>query len=132
MTLRPIWSKVVAPCGILTYMKEQSKSTIKIAEAIAPVVSSRDIVDSLEAMIRKAHSTVVELDFSDVVFVSRSAAHEFLMLREKFSTDSVVFINTDATVASMLRTVAANRAVPKAPARAPKFERISAEELFAN
>ncbi|MDP2655977.1 MAG: hypothetical protein Q8P11_00200 [bacterium] len=110
-------------------MKKQSKSTIKIAEVIASVVSSRDIVDSLEAIIKKTHATTVELDFCDVVFVSRSAAHEFLLLQKKLS-QTVLFVNTNEDVTTMLRVVAANRAVPKNVDQTLRFERISADALF--
>ncbi|MBU4488262.1 MAG: hypothetical protein KKI13_04265 [Candidatus Omnitrophica bacterium] len=94
--------------------------TVKIAvsKKLAPIVGSRDVAYSLKNLIEKIHARAIDLDFQDVEFVSRSAAHELLVLKEKFNKrlfwkKAINFINTSDNVADMFRTVAANRALPK-------------------
>lgn len=93
---------------------KQKSTKINIAGKIASVLSSRDIVRDLDKLIKKAKSKLVELDFKKVDFVSRSAAHELLLLKERFAqqSKSISFINTNQEVTKMLRVVAANRALP--------------------
>jgi len=91
---------------------------IVIAKKLAPIVGSRDVVYSLKSLIEKIHARVIDLDFQDVEFVSRSAAHELLVLKEKlnkrlFWKKAINFINANDNVAGMFRIVAANRAFPK-------------------
>ena len=59
------------------------------------------------------------------VFVSRSAAHELLAIKEdvqrKFlKKKEIAFVNTNKDITEMFRIVAANRAVPKS--QEPQFE----------
>jgi|SRR3989338_742006 len=106
-------------------MKKSIKDyTIKIAEKIAPIVSSRDIIVKLKNSISKLKAKKVSLDFSNVVFVSRSAAHELLIMKEELERKmvrkkSIIFINTNNDVKEMIRTVASNRAIPER--NKPKF-----------
>lgn len=114
-------------------MKNNKKYTIKIAQVVAPIVGSRDIVHSLAAIIKKSRSSVVDLDFEHVNFISRSAAHEFLLLKEKFQQQKNIrlsFSHADENVANMLRVVASNRAVPKSTP-VLKIEKVSLRKLFA-
>lgn len=88
-----------------------------MATLIAPVIHSRDAVELVRNVIEKTDAvTSVVLDFNEVEFISRSAAHELLVLKENLkqakNTD-IVFTNTNKDVNGMLRIVAANRAVPK-------------------
>jgi len=54
------------------------------------------------------------LDFVDVKFISRSAAHSLLLLKERLQAKKdISFINTNEDVTNMLCVMAANRAVPK-------------------
>jgi anti-anti-sigma regulatory factor len=93
--------------------KKQRKK-LNIANLLAPIIGSRDVVDILEKVINKTNAESVDLDFSDVKFISRSAAHALLLMKEKLRIKKEVsFINTDKDVANMLRAVAANRAVSK-------------------
>lgn len=95
-------------------MKKQKPIKINIAEKIAAILGSRDVVRSLDKLIKKTKDKLVELDFAKVEFVSRSAAHELLLLKERLARQSktISFINTSQDVAKMLRIVAANRALP--------------------
>lgn len=95
----------------------QNNITIKISESVAPIISSRDVVAFIEEMINKADSKSVELDFSNVKFVSRSAAHALLLMKDKFSRKilrkkDILFRNASKDVIQMFRVVAANRAFP--------------------
>ncbi len=99
-------------------IKKTKMINIDVAKDLAPIVGSRDVVHSLKTTIKKAHAKTVNLDFSAVEFVSRSAAHELLVLKEKlnksFLRKKVInFINASDNVTEMFRTVAANRALPK-------------------
>jgi anti-anti-sigma regulatory factor len=99
-------------------VKKTQTITIDIAKSIASIVSSRDVVYSLRKTINKAHAKTIDLDFSAVEFVSRSAAHELLVLKEKLNKSllrkkTINFINASDNVSEMFRTVAANRALPK-------------------
>lgn len=92
-----------------------------ISDLLAPIVSSRDTVDILEKNIKKSNVKSVDLDFSNVKFISRSVAHALLLLKEKLrAITDISFINTNEDVANMLRAVAANRAVSKT--KKPQFE----------
>lgn len=107
---------------------------IDIAKNLAPIVGSRDVVSSLKKTIEKAHAKAINLDFSAVEFVSRSAAHELLVLKEKlnksFLRKKVInFINASDNVTEMFRTVAANRALPKSKIEEAEIETIDVSHL---
>lgn len=117
-------------------MSQKIKSTINVAKFIAPIVSSRDIVERLKYAIKKANTELVDLDFREVEFISRSAAHELLLIKEDFKQNrfcrkNISFVNTNNNIKEMLRIVAANRALPKY--RKPEFkaERVNVESLAA-
>lgn len=99
-------------------MKTSTKTSLDIAKLVAPTVSSREAVRDLKKVITKKKSKNIDLDFRDVEFVSRSAAHEFLMLKETLSRKLlsqkvVTFVRANQEVKDMFRAIAANRAVPK-------------------
>lgn len=105
-------------------LKKTSKNTINIARTIAPVVSSRDLIMNLQKEISQCPEHEIELDFLEVEFISRSAAHALLTLKEDLHRQSnkkeISFINTNDEVAKMLRIVAANRALPRK--KKPEFQ----------
>ena len=60
------------------------------------------------------------MDFINVKFISRSAAHALLLMKENLrNKKNISFINTNKDVAEMLRAVAANRIIPKS--QKPQF-----------
>lgn len=97
-------------------IQNSKNSTIHLIKLLAPVVSSREIINEiLDKQINEQETVVVSLDFSKIEFISRSAAHELLKLKERFENKKtnkkeVIFINMDTAVSNMIRTVAANRA----------------------
>ena len=94
----------------------ESRANLNVAELVAETLNSRDVVLSLKNNILEADAQEVDLDFSEVRFISRSAAHELIKLREDFSINSskkVNIVNANSDVSNMLRVVAANRIVPK-------------------
>ncbi len=100
---------------------KKTHKTLSVSDLLAPIVSSRDIVALLEKDIKKSNAKLVDLDFSNVKFISRSAAHALLLLKEKLRAKTdISFINTNDDVMDMLRLVAANRAVSKT--KKPQFE----------
>jgi len=113
-------------------MKNTNKRTIRLFTAIAPMIGSRDVVSALRESIRQMAASTVDLDFADIAFISRSAAHEFLVLKDELKKRNIdlQFINAENEVAEMLRVVAANRTVPRAKDE-PHFERVSLDALFA-
>jgi hypothetical protein len=69
-------------------------------------------------VIVKSWTKAIDLDFNNVEFVSRSAAHELLLLRDSlnsrfFMRKEINFVNANNDVTNMLRIVAANRVAPK-------------------
>jgi len=91
---------------------------LNIKTILAPIITSRDTISKLEAIINKRPYKIVELDFSDIEFISRSAAHELLVMKERlanrwFFKKDIIISNTNSDVSEMIRIVAANRAVPK-------------------
>lgn len=115
---------------------EKQSSTILIAKKIAKIVSSRDLVSNLEKEITKQKHDTVNLDFTDVEFISRSAAHELLRLQEKMRTKTfkkkiVLFVNTNNDIKKMLRTVASNKAVPESPKPKILLEKIDIHTLMS-
>ncbi|MCX5667373.1 MAG: hypothetical protein NTY34_03560 [Candidatus Omnitrophica bacterium] len=115
-------------------VKKTKTINIDVAKNLAPIVGSRDVASSLKTTIEKAHAKAINLDFSAVEFVSRSAAHELLVLKEKlnksfFKKKEINFINASDNVTEMFRTVAANRALPKSKIEAVEIETIDVSYL---
>ncbi len=99
-------------------MRKKSKTVINIARVFASILSSRDIIDKLRIIIERVDRESVDLDFQKVKFISRSAAHELILIKEDFkrkrlNKKEISFINVNDSVKEMLRVVAANRALPK-------------------
>ncbi len=94
--------------------KNQKSTILNVAELLAKIISSRDIIEILEEKIKKVDTKSVILDFTNVKFISRSAAHSLLLLKDKLKNNKdVSFANAEKDVSEMLRIVAANRAYPK-------------------
>ncbi len=89
-------------------------NTIIISNILSTIITSRDAVNLLKKRIISLNSCV-NLDFSDIEFVSRSAAHALILLKEDFLNEKtdIFFLNTNDEVKKMIRIVAANRVVPK-------------------
>lgn len=110
---------------------KKSHKKLIISSLLAHILSSRDAVEILEKIVKKTNVKSVDLDFSNVKFVSRSAAHALLLMKEKLQTKKYIsFVNTNEDVTNMLRAVAANRIVPKK--QKPKFnpKKIDINSLF--
>jgi hypothetical protein len=102
-------------------MSNKKRAQLNMAKLIAPMISSRDIVEVLSKAINKTGAQSVDFDFFAVKFISRSAAHALLLFKEELMSRGmeINFINPIKDVAEMLRIVAANRAVPGG--EKPKF-----------
>lgn len=116
-------------------MGQKIKTVINMADLLAPIISSRDLLERLRNRVKKAETSSVDLDFSEVEFISRSAAHELLSMKEDFKRSffnkkELSFVNTDNDVSEMLRIVASNRALPKIFKPDFKAERIKIESLL--
>lgn len=116
-------------------VKEQDKITIKVAKSLAAILSSRDVISELSDSIKNAKANFIELDFSNVEFISRSAAHELLSLKEDLSRrqndkKELSFVNASPDITNMLRVVAANRALPKHDISIPKIEKTDLDSLL--
>jgi anti-anti-sigma regulatory factor len=85
------------------------KKLYNIAKLIAPILSSRDVISSnLNKKIKSANTEFVYLDFKDVEFISRSAAHEMILLKEN-SAKEIYFTNMNKTVEKMFAVVEKSR-----------------------
>ncbi len=109
---------------INSFMKTEKEPTtvIDVAKKLTSIIGSRDIVDFLKKSILEAKTKSVVLDFKNVQFISRSAAHQLLLTKEEvhYHKKELSFINTNEEVSEMLRTIAANRALPNP--RVPEFK----------
>jgi len=112
----------------------KQREKIDIASVLARIISSRDVVATLKEKINNINADQIDLDFSNVEFISRSAAHELLELKEKFKNDlispkEIFFDKANSDVVDMLRIVAANKAVPKEKEEV-KLKKISIRALM--
>jgi hypothetical protein len=82
------------------------RKEIKVAKAISTDIRCRNNADILRAIINSSDD--VTLDFSDVVFVSRSFADELCDIIEH-TTANVKTCNTCSLVTNMLKVVSDNR-----------------------
>lgn len=109
--------------------------TVHVIEVLAPVISSREIINEiLEKKINEQEVFEVVLDFKKIEFISRSAAHELLKLKERFENKKlnkkeIIFINLESAVSNMIRTVAANRAYPLSEEENFKAEKVDILQL---
>jgi anti-anti-sigma regulatory factor len=112
-----------------------AKNTLNISKLIAPILGSRDVIRFIRPRLIESDNEIIALDFSGVEFLSRSAAHELLQLKEelklKFNKE-LQFINTNAEVSTILRAVAANRAVAKNTEEPVEIETVPFSDLLVS
>lgn len=92
---------------------------LDISRIAAPIIGSRDVAHNLKKSIMRSWSYNIVLDFQNVDFISRSAAHELLSLKELLKHNflckkEVTFANVNESVAQILKAVATSRILPKA------------------
>ena len=68
-------------------MNKQTREKIDVAHILASVVGSRDIADRLKDVILESRAPAIDLDFVNVDFVSRSAAHQLLAIQQNMQKD---------------------------------------------
>ncbi len=78
---------------------------IDVEKEIAPIVGSRDVVKTLEKRMNVAKRIV--LDFKNVEFVSRSAAHVLLAYKRNNPDKDIEFRNMNQSVEKMFHLVEA-------------------------
>ena len=115
--------------------KKEKSGRIYVNRLLAEIINSRDVMDVLEDAIKKTNTELVVLDFTNVKFISRSAAHALLLLKEKFECKSsnrkiISFENAVYDVSEMLRIVNANKAYPKEEKTEFNPKRIDIASLF--
>lgn len=112
-------------------MTKDQKTVIKVAKKLATIIGSRDVIDLLKSNILSSDFESVVLDFQDVEFISRSAAHELLLIKEEArrKKKELSFDNINKDITEMLRVVAANRAVPKSESPIFKPEKTDIKSL---
>ena len=98
--------------------KSKNSARIYVNKLLAEIINFRDVADVLEDVIKKIDAESVVLDFTDIKFISRSAAHSLLLLQEKFERKilngkDISFENATNDVSDMLRIVSANKTYPK-------------------
>lgn len=97
----------------------KNTTVLDISQIVASIIGSRDVAHNLKKSIMRSWSYNIVLDFKNVNFLSRSAAHELLSLKEILKHNllfkkEVTFVNVNESVAQMLKTVATSRILPKA------------------
>lgn len=111
--------------------------TIDVAQHLANIIGSRDVAAKLASVIKKADAKSVDLDFSNVEFISRSAAHELITLkndlkRKFLKKKDIDFINMTKDVKEMVRLVAANIAAPDKEEIKINLKTIDIDQLIQN
>lgn len=104
-------------------MKEKKRKIINIAKIVAPILGSRDVISALKNSILETRAERVDLNFKKVKFISRSAAHELLKIKEELfykHKKEIRFTNAEESIEQMLRVVASSRAIPRR--EVPKLE----------
>ena len=96
-------------------MQNQVK-IINLVHVLAPIIASRDSVRRLKVSINQSKVETIEIDFSNVEFISRSATHELLKLRTEYSQNSLhkrvlVYKNMSDNITKMINIVAKNKKV---------------------
>jgi len=84
---------------------------LKLAEEIAEIISSRNVIAQIKNRLLSQSEDLCVLDFSSVVFISRSAAHELILLEEdlKSHKKQIEFVHMNNDVQAMLNTVRQHR-----------------------
>ena len=99
-------------------------NTIKIKRKI---LTSRDLIRDYQKEINAIKNDTVILDFSAVEFISRSATHEFLKLKEEYKIKNnkyLIFKKTSEDISKMFEIVAQSMAIKKEPVSNIKMENI--------
>lgn len=93
---------MLTPKRKLKSRKYRRMRVVNVAKMIAPIVGSRDFVNSLLMKIDKKDKVV--LDFKNVEFLSRSAAHELLKYMN-MNPNKIYLRNLSPSVRTMLELV---------------------------
>ncbi|OGJ51880.1 hypothetical protein A2335_04815 [Candidatus Peregrinibacteria bacterium RIFOXYB2_FULL_32_7] len=74
---------------------------------------SRELINKIAKYLEDNFDNLdnIILDFSDIEFISRSAAHELVVLKPKYP--NLIYKNLDDELAEIIRIVAASNAVRK-------------------
>ncbi|MCK9577964.1 hypothetical protein M0R01_00530 [bacterium] len=93
-------------------LKKENKIIINIKEIVdeLSIISSRDIARLITEEVSLKKESVIDLDFSNIKLVSRSAAHELMLLKnnleKKFlGKKKLSFVNINPDIAEMFNIV---------------------------
>ena len=108
--------------------------TILVKDIIGKAISSREvIIEILEKELAKMKSSLVHVNFKDVEFISRSAAHELIRVKEQLEhvkKKNIEFIKLSEDVAQMIRLVAASKAYSKPEIKNFKPKKVNLKDLM--
>jgi anti-anti-sigma regulatory factor len=90
------------------------KQTLNLAELVASEITFRDIVSHLREKILSCDTEFVYLNFEGVSFISRSAAHEILVIKEELPQKKTYLTNMNESVEKMFSVVQKSKNSPKA------------------
>ncbi len=115
-------------------MKKEATARIKLVEAIAPNISSRDAVRLVGELVRRSRARHVILDFSQIKFLSRSAARELLDAKKRLEQrwlrrKEIQFEHMQSEVEQIITAVSRSKQDQR-PRKLDDIREISAEELF--
>jgi anti-anti-sigma regulatory factor len=99
---------------------------VRVAKAIAPDLMFRTVAEAFFAEIEQSEEKMVTLDFTGVVSVSRSFAHQYA-LQKKASKKHFVETHVSPQVARMFEVAKHTRASPKVelpPLSRPQLVRV--------
>jgi hypothetical protein len=116
------------------------KEVVPLRDLMSPTICTRDIVQFLFRNLDKKPCNEIELDFDGIEFISRSASHELLCLKERaehgifglFFKKSIHLVNVNSNVAQLLNVVAANRVIPKVTKETSQIQHVDVDDLYAH
>ncbi|HEX9503025.1 MAG TPA: hypothetical protein VF974_01725 [Patescibacteria group bacterium] len=116
---------------------EKSHKLIDVAVLVAPIIGSRDVANQLKHTLDQIDAKSVDLDFAKVDFVSRSAAHALLVMKEDFNRQwlnkkAIHFINTNNDIEQMFKVVATTHVLDKRAKPEFKPQEVDIDFLYKN
>lgn len=85
-------------------MNAEENKKIEITKVLSPRLGFRDSAKDLFHMINQLPADTIEIDFTDVKFMSRSFAHEYIQQKKK-SRKTILESNISENVRAMFQAV---------------------------
>jgi len=85
-------------------MYDDKPISIRIKDIVSSDLALRDSADTFFDKIELKKNRIIEIDFSDIVSISRSFAHQYIIRKNK-SRKTIVEVNIPDTIVKMFRII---------------------------